>query len=117
MPAPQPEPRLTYTDLDDGIRQLPPYARSLLRIKVSVTVTLAETKLPVNQVTNLALGSIIQFNKSCDSALTVEIGDQEIAEGEAVKVGDKFGLWITAISLPDERFWVIHGERSNLRVK
>ena len=113
----KPRPPLTYTDLEDGIRQLPAYSRSLLRIKVPVTVSLAETKLPLSQVTNLAPGSIIQFNKSCDGALRVEIGDQEIAEGEAVKVGDKFGLWITSMSLPDERFWIIHGERSNLRVK
>ena len=115
--APRSQSRLTYTDVEDGIRQLPAYARSLLRIRVPVTVSLAETKLPLSRVTDLAPGSIIQFNKSCDGALKVEIGDQEIAEGEAVKVGDKFGLWITSMSLPEERFWIIHGERSNLRVK
>jgi flagellar motor switch protein FliN/FliY len=40
------------------------------------------------------------------------VGDQEIAVGEAVKVGDKFGLWVTSIAMPGERFWVLQGERA-----
>lgn len=111
------KPRLQYADLDDGIRQLPKYAKSLLKVRVPVTVTLASTKYPVSQILELGPGSIIQFNKSCEDNLTLEAGDQPIASGEAVKVGDKFGLWITSMTLPDERFWVIHGRRSGTRVK
>ena len=32
------------------------------------------------------------------------IGDQPVAEGEAVKVGDKFGIRLTSLRLPGERF-------------
>ncbi|MCA9118838.1 MAG: FliM/FliN family flagellar motor switch protein [Planctomycetaceae bacterium] len=116
-PQPAAKPRLQYVDLDDGIRQLPNYAKSLLKVRVPVTVTLASTKYPVSQILELGPGSIIQFNKSCEDNLTLEAGDQPIASGEAVKVGDKFGLWITSMTLPDERFWVIHGRRSGARVK
>ncbi|MBI2479694.1 MAG: FliM/FliN family flagellar motor switch protein [Planctomycetia bacterium] len=114
---PAPRPRIQYADIDDGIRQLPNYAKSLLKVRVPVTVTLASAKYPVSQILELGPGSIIQFNKSCEDNLTLEVGNQAIAAGEAVKVGDKFGLWITSMTLPDERFWVIHGRRSGTRVK
>ncbi|HRX77898.1 MAG TPA: FliM/FliN family flagellar motor switch protein [Pirellulaceae bacterium] len=116
-PQASPKPRIQYADIDDGIRQLPKYAKSLLKVRVPVTVTLATTKYPVSQILELGPGSIIQFNKSCEDNLTLEAGDQTIASGEAVKVGDKFGLWITSMTMPDERFWVIHGRRTGARVK
>jgi flagellar motor switch/type III secretory pathway protein FliN len=52
----------------------------------------------------LGPGSIIQFDKSCEEMLELDAGGRRIAMGEAVKVGDKFGLRITSIILPDERF-------------
>lgn len=116
-PQALPKPRIQYADIDDGIRQLPKYAKSLLKVRVPVTVTLASTKYPVSQILELGPGSIIQFNKSCEDNLTLEAGGQPIALGEAVKVGDKFGLWITSMTMPDERFWVIHGRGSGARVK
>ena len=108
---------MQYPNLDEGIRQLPAYARSLLKIKVPVRVTLAETQLPVDHILNLGSGSIIQFKKSCEDTLTLEAGEQQIAQGEAVKVGDKFGLWITSIALPAERFFVLQGQGEMRRVQ
>jgi flagellar motor switch/type III secretory pathway protein FliN len=83
---------------------LPPYTRSLLRIKVPVVVTLAEKRQRLSRIMELGPGSIVQFDKSCDEMLELEVGNQTVACGEAVKVGDKFGLRITAIVLPEERF-------------
>jgi flagellar motor switch protein FliN/FliY len=95
-----------------GFSRLPPYSRSLLRIRVPVTVTLAATKQPVQRILELGPGTIIQFDKPCDEMLTLEVGNQSVAVGEAVKVGDKFGLRITSITLPGERFWAVKGSRS-----
>ena len=83
---------------------LPDYARSLLRIKLPVTVTLASKQQVVEKIVNLNPGSIIQFDKSCEEMLELGVGDQKIGVGEAVKVGDKFGIRITSLVLPDERF-------------
>ena len=83
---------------------LPAYTRSLLRIKVPVVVTLAEKRQKLRRIVELGPGAIIQFDKSCEEMLDLEVGNGRVASGEAVKVGDKFGLRITAISLPDERF-------------
>jgi flagellar motor switch/type III secretory pathway protein FliN len=104
-------------DVDEALANLPPYSRSLLRVKVPVRVTLAATQQPVRRILELSPGTIIQFNKPCDDALTLEVGDQTVAVGEAVKVGDKFGLWITSMALPGERFWVLGNQEFKSRVK
>lgn len=83
---------------------LPPYTRSLLRIRVPVMVTLATKKQSIHQIIELGAGSIIKFDKSCEELLELEVGGLPIAQGEAVKVGEKFGLRINSMILPGERF-------------
>jgi flagellar motor switch/type III secretory pathway protein FliN len=104
-------------DLEEGIQRLPAYSRSLLKIQVPVKVTLAEARQPLEKVLAIGPGSIIHFNKPCEDAMTLELNGQKIALGEAVKVGDKFGLWITSMVLPEERFWVISNRPGYLRAK
>lgn len=99
-------------DLDDAIPQLPAYTRSLLKISVTVTVTLAKSKQPVHRIIDLGPGSILQFDKPCDEPLTLCVGDQEIASGEAVKSGEKFGMRITEMIMPGERFLSVRGTRT-----
>jgi len=74
-------------------------------------VTLAATRQPIREIIELVPGSIIHFDKLCDETLTLEIGNQPVAEGEAVKVGDKFGLRITSMVMPEERFVSVTGRR------
>jgi flagellar motor switch protein FliN/FliY len=83
---------------------LPLYSRSLLKIKVPVIVTLAAKKQSVSKIVELVPGSIIQFNKPCDEMLELEVSGHPIGLGECVKVGDKFGLRVTSLILPDEQF-------------
>ncbi len=84
--------------------ELPSYTRSLLKINVPVRVVLAVKKESVQDVVELAPGTIIKFSKSCDEKLHLFVGDQQVAEGEAVKVGDKFGFRVTQMTLPEEHF-------------
>ena len=103
QPVPPPSADPTH-DLADRLASLPNYARSLLKVQVPVVVTLASIQQPINRILELAPGSIIQFDKGFDETLTLEVANQKLAEGEAVKVGDKFGLRITSMVLPAERF-------------
>ncbi|MCS7306666.1 MAG: FliM/FliN family flagellar motor switch protein [Thermoguttaceae bacterium] len=86
-----------------SLRDLPPYSKSLLRIKIPVAVTLARKKHPLGKILDLGAGSIIHFDKSCEEPLELEAAGYPIALGEAVKVGEKFGLRILRICLPEER--------------
>jgi flagellar motor switch/type III secretory pathway protein FliN len=91
-------------DFEQNLSQLPAYIRSLLRISVPVSVHLATTRQPVSRVLNIGPGSIIQFSKNCEHPLTLCVGNQPIAAGQAVKVGEKFGLKLSSMALPGERF-------------
>jgi len=79
--------------------------KSLLRIEADVAVTLARQELPVERILQFVPGVMIQFEKGCDTPLNLEIDGNIVAEGEVVKVGDKFGLRITEICDRDER-WI-----------
>lgn len=93
----------------DDFGDLPPYGRNLLRISVPVSVVLAAKKQPVSKILELVPGAIIQFEKSCDEMLEMEVNEQRVAQGECVKVGDKFGLRVTSLILPAERFSTVRG--------
>ncbi len=101
--------------LDD----LPGYTRSALKVKIPVAAVLAKARKPIKTILELGVGSIIQFDKSVDELLEVEVGGSiTIGMAEAVKVGDKFGFRISSILLPDERFRKVEVRREGeYRVK
>jgi flagellar motor switch/type III secretory pathway protein FliN len=84
-----------------------------LRIKVPVAVTLARSKQPISKVVEIGPGTILQFNKSCDQLLELEVNGHEVGAGEAVKVGDKFGLRVVAMKLPGEKFHNVAPRRAS----
>jgi flagellar motor switch/type III secretory pathway protein FliN len=88
----------------DPLARLPVYVRSLLRVRVPVQVRLASKRQSIGQIVDLCAGSIITFAKTCDEMLELKAGGCNIAAGEAVKVGDKFGLRISSMTMPNERF-------------
>jgi flagellar motor switch/type III secretory pathway protein FliN len=60
----------------------------------------------------MAPGSIIKFEKGCEELLQMIVGEQAIAEGEAVKIGEKFGFRVTSMMLPREHFVAVKRGRS-----
>lgn len=91
-------------ELTERLQSLPAYSRSLLRIQVPVIVTLATTRKAVSGVLEMAPGTILQFSKPCDDPLTLSVGGCDVAVGDTVKVGEKFGLKITSMVMPAEKF-------------
>ena len=94
-----------------ALENMPPYVRSLLKIRVTLSVRLASTKLPVANIMDMGPGTIIQFKRNCEQPLSLCVGDEIVAEGEPVKVGDKFGIRISAMILPSERFYPLLSQR------
>src|SRR5262245_25012297 len=91
---PQPSPGSDASGQSSG---LPPHANSLLKIGVPVAVTLAAQRKSVQEIIELGPGSIIKFDKTCDEPLELCVGDQPIATGQVVKIGDKFGLRVAEL--------------------
>jgi flagellar motor switch protein FliN len=69
----------------------------ILRLEVPIIVKLAERKLSVHEVMRLGAGAIIEFLKSSEEPLQLLVNNKAIGLGEAVKVGENFGLRITQI--------------------
>lgn len=69
----------------------------ILHLEVPVIVKLAERKLTMAEVMRLGPGAIIEFLKSSDEPLELLINNKAIGVGDAVKVGENFGLKITQI--------------------
>jgi flagellar motor switch protein FliN len=96
-PIEAPEAPQALTGIDAELAQLPEYSRSLLQIMVPVRVTLASQRKSIQEIIELGPGSIVKFDKTCDQPLDLCIGDRPVAQGEVVKVGDKFGLKISGL--------------------
>jgi flagellar motor switch/type III secretory pathway protein FliN len=86
------------------LRDLPPNVVSALRVKVPVSVNLAGKKIKLSEVIDIGPGSIITFDKACDAPLEVSVGGRPVATGEAVKVGERFGVRVQQMILPEETF-------------
>ncbi len=74
-----------------------PELHRILRLEVPVIVKLAERRLAMSEVMRLGTGAIIEFFKSNEEPLELLINNKPIGCGEAVKVGENFGLKITQI--------------------
>lgn len=69
----------------------------ILPLEVPVIVTLAERTMPLSKILALTPGSIIEFDKPSDELLDLMINNRRIGRGQAVKVGENFGLRVTMI--------------------
>lgn len=71
--------------------------KRILYLQVPMIVKLAERRLTLTEVLRLGVGAIIEFSKASDEPLELLVNNKPIAVGEAVKVGENFGLKITQI--------------------
>ena len=69
----------------------------ILKLQVPVIVKLAERKFSLAEVLRIQTGAILEFGKSADAPLELLINNKPIAVGDAVKVGENFGLRIKQI--------------------
>ncbi len=77
--------------------------RRILHIQVPVIVQLARNTMPLSEITGLTTGAIVEFDKPSDSELELLINNKCIGLGQAVKVGENFGLRITRIGSLHDR--------------
>jgi flagellar motor switch protein FliN/FliY len=69
----------------------------ILSLEVPLIVKLAELNTTLQEIMRLGPGAILEFPKPSDEPLELMINNKTVAIGEAVKVGENFGLKITQI--------------------
>lgn len=107
QPSVDPTPAAVTLDVESSLDRLPSFTRSLLQIQIPMSVRVVSTMKPIGKLLEIGPGSILQFEKNCEDPLILEANNEPIAEGTAVRAGDKFGLQITQILMPRERFWTV----------
>jgi len=75
----------------------------MLELPVTVSVRLAEKKIELRQLATITPGGLITFNKGCESLLDLYVNNHLYGRGEAIKVGEKFGLKVTEVGVQSER--------------
>lgn len=78
-------------------------SRRVLGLPVTVSVRLAEKKIELGTLLSLSPGVLIPFNKSCEDLLDLYVNNQLYCRGEAVKIGEKFGLKINEVGIEEVR--------------
>ena len=81
----------------------------ILKLQVPLIVKLAERRLPLADVLHLGVGSVLEFAKPSGEPLTLLVNNKPIATGEAVKVGENFGLRLTHVGDPKQIIQSLRG--------
>jgi flagellar motor switch protein FliN/FliY len=79
------------------------------KIEMPVIVRLAERSMHLSDILGWSAGTIIEFEKACDAQLDLLVNNKCIGRGQAVKVGEKFGLRILAIGSLDDKIDALKG--------
>lgn len=75
----------------------PGVEQRLRRLRVSLIAQLAARRMPLGRIRRISIGTILEFDRGIDEPLDLLANNQPIGRGEAVKVGENFGLRITEI--------------------
>lgn len=94
-PTPSPAPTRAAGQPD-------PYFR-LRRLPVTVSVRLTEKRISISQLLAITPGALLTFNKSCDDLLDMYVNNALYCRGEAVKIGESFGLKVNEVGIYEER--------------
>ena len=78
-------------------------AAQMMNMPVPIIVVMAAKKIQLGQLLSMGPGTIISFDKSCDDLLDLCVNNRALCSGEAVKIGEKFGLKVNYLSSTADR--------------
>jgi flagellar motor switch protein FliN/FliY len=86
--------------------------KTILALEVPVIVQIAERIMTVDEVTAIAPGAIIELPKSANDDLEIRVNNKTIGTGNAVKVGENYGIRVTFLGDLDDRITAMGGNGS-----
>lgn len=69
----------------------------LMDVPMRLSVELGACQMPMRDVLQLAVGSVVQLDKPAETPLDLYVNQKLFARGEVVVVEDRFGIKITEI--------------------
>lgn len=100
----EPQPRIKHVKKGphDANRNL----AALLDVPMEVIVELGKASMDVDDILAIGPGSVVELEQDTKSPISVFVNGKLIARGEAISVGENFGLRITQIVAPTDRLKV-----------
>lgn len=77
---------------------IPPNLDILLDVPVTLTVELGSCQLPMRDVLELAVGSVVELDKPAGTPVELRANNKLVARGEVVVVEDHLGIRITELA-------------------
>lgn len=77
--------------------EIPSNLNLVLDVPVSLTIELGGCQLPMREVLQLNVGSVVQLDKAADAPVELSINGKLIARGEVVVIEDRYGVKITEV--------------------
>ncbi len=75
----------------------------VMDVPVEVTIELGRKTAKIGEVLRLGPGSILELSKANGEPLDVYVNNRLIARGEAVVVGERYGIRLTEVLVGEER--------------
>lgn len=69
----------------------------IMDVRVEASVELGRRRMSIAEVLEMAPNSVLEFLKRADEPLDIRVNGRLIARGEAVVMGDRYGVRVTEI--------------------
>jgi flagellar motor switch protein FliN/FliY len=76
----------------------------IMDVTLKVTVELGRTRMQIREVLDLGKGSVVELDKLAGEPVDMLVNGKLIAKGEVVVIDENFGIRLTEIVSPQERF-------------
>jgi flagellar motor switch protein FliN len=74
----------------------------VMDVPVEVTVELGRRRVRIGEVLRLGPGSVLELSKANGEPLDIYVNDRLIARGEAVVVGERYGVRLTEVLMSEQ---------------
>ncbi|HBR96115.1 MAG TPA: flagellar motor switch protein FliN [Gammaproteobacteria bacterium] len=75
----------------------------VMDIPVTLSMELGRTRMSIQELLQLNSGSVVELQRMADEPMDVLVNGTLVAHGEAVVIGDKFGVRLTDVVSAKER--------------
>jgi flagellar motor switch protein FliN len=69
----------------------------VMDVPVEVTVEIGRRRMRIAEILRLGTGAVLELTKASDEPLDIYVNNRPIARGEAVVVGDHYGIRVTEV--------------------
>lgn len=75
----------------------------VMDVPVEITVEIGRRSMKIAEVLRLGPGSVLELDKAAGEPLEILVNHKPIARGEAVVVGDHYGIRVTEVLIDEAR--------------